>query len=75
MARFVLINLNKFKNKSIIEMCSGTGLVGVTLGKYTSLKKLTLTDLTDEVVGLIKNNCLKNEVDDKKFIAFRLLWD
>lgn len=47
MARFVLINLNRFKDKSVIEMCSGTGLAGVTLGKFTSSKKLTLTDLTD----------------------------
>lgn len=75
MARFVLINLNKFKDKNVIEMCSGTGLVGVTLGKYTSSKKIALTDLTDEVVGVIRNNCSKNEISEDRYIAFRLMWD
>ena len=72
LARYVVINSTFFKDKTVIELASGTGIAGIAVKKWTSAKHITLTDLSDEAVSNIRNNWKKNDLE--KPIAFRMHW-
>ena len=38
-------------------MGSGTGIVGISVLKWTEAKKIAMTDRTTEVVANLKKNC------------------
>ena len=72
LARFIILNSDQFKDKSILELASGTGLAGITLKKWTTAKHIAITDLSDEVIENIKNNFKRNDIE--KTIVFKMLW-
>ena len=75
LARYIVLNSSLFKDKSVLELASGTGIGGISIKKYTSASHITFTDLSDEVVGNIRSNCKKNGfVDVDKIIAIRMDW-
>lgn len=68
------MNTHKFKANNIIELPSGTGIVGITLHKWTEAKRIVLVDLKDEVVANIKNNFIKNKLQGK-YVAVKMQWN
>ena len=44
MSRYILKNLPTFEDKTVIELGSGTGIVGLTLIKYSGASKVVFTD-------------------------------
>lgn len=44
MGRYVVMHAEKFKNKSVLEMSSGTGLGGISVLKWTQASKVAMTD-------------------------------
>lgn len=72
LARFIVMHSQIFKDKSVIELASGTGLAGIALRKWSSASVITLTDMSDEVVTNIRNNAKKNGLE--KQLAFRMDW-
>lgn len=73
LARYIVINSNKFKNMSVLELASGTGIAGIAVSKWTSAKKVAMSDTTDEVVLNIKNNCIRNKLEN--FISIKMSWN
>ena len=72
-ARYVVINSASFAGKSVLEVASGVGLAGIAVRKWSSATSITLSDLSNEVVSNIRNNCSKNSSD--KIVAVRMNWD
>lgn len=62
LARFIILNSELFKGKVALELASGTGIAGITLQKWTSIKNVTMSDLSDEVVSNIRHNSKNNGV-------------
>ncbi|KAJ8722578.1 hypothetical protein PYW07_003758 [Mythimna separata] len=53
---WALCNQDKFENKTVLELGSGVGFTGITIGKLCNLKSLILTDCHDEVLKTISEN-------------------
>ena len=56
------------KNKDgikILDLCTGSGAIGVSLAKYIKDSKVTMTDISDMVLEIAKKNAIKNNVIDK----------
>ena len=72
LATFAKDNVTKFTQKSVLELGSGTGIVGIALAKHLFEKEATelgdpylLTDGFEKVVEMLSNNCRNNEVKIK----------
>ncbi|CAJ1940180.1 unnamed protein product [Cylindrotheca closterium] len=50
-----------FIDRSILELGSGTGLVGIAIAKLFQLKELILTDASESALELCRYNCALNE--------------
>ena len=60
LSRYIYYNRDQFKDKKILEVGSGTGIVGLALAKFTEAKEIILTDYQDEVLGLLNENINSN---------------
>ncbi|RLN56512.1 hypothetical protein BBJ29_006023 [Phytophthora kernoviae] len=65
-------NRAEFAGKSVIELGSGLGLVGI-LASYLTDKQVVITDGDDDTVKLLEANCKLNEVEDRVQCR-KLLW-
>lgn len=66
---WALCNKKLFSNKNVLELGSGVGFAGITIGKMCSVKSLLLTDCHDEVLQTISENIQINFTDFKQKIA------
>ena len=55
-ARYIYYNPDQFKGKVILELGSGTGIGGLAALKFTECSRVIMTDYTQEVLSLIKDN-------------------
>lgn len=55
-ARYIFYNQEEFKGKTILELGSGTGIGGLAALKFTQCSRVIMTDYTQEVLSLIKDN-------------------
>ncbi|KAK5577929.1 hypothetical protein RB653_002877 [Dictyostelium firmibasis] len=65
---FILSNQNLFINQKILELGSGTGLVGIILDFIKPLKKLILTDYSPKVLKNLKVNMELNNIEIEDLI-------
>ena len=56
MSRYILNNLENFEGKTVIELGSGTGIVGLTLLKYSDAARVYFTDYTERITDLLQKN-------------------
>ena len=63
-----VINLNK---KKILDMCTGSGCIAISLAKYIKDSEVTAVDISEKALTIAKLNAKKNEVD-VKFIKSNL---
>eukprot|EP01132_Coremiostelium_polycephalum_P002128 gene2128-2620_t len=65
---FILENNDLFQNKKILELGSGTGLIGIVLDFIKPLERVTLTDYSPQVLKNLKVNMIEQnniiDVDD-----------
>lgn len=56
-------NVIKFcNNKSVLDMCTGSGCIIVSIGRYASARKLTAVDISLEALDVARYNANFNEV-------------
>ena len=66
LADWVLNNKNIFENKTVLELGSGVGFTGITVGKLTNVKSLLLTDCHYDVLKTINKNIEINFPNTKR---------
>lgn len=61
-----VINIAKKTNsKKILDLCTGSGAIAVSLAKYISEAEITAIDISSKALMVAKKNAKINEVEDK----------
>lgn len=58
----------KIKAKKILDLCTGSGAIAISLAKYIENSQVTATDISEEALVIAERNAKNNKVD--KQIAF-----
>jgi len=53
------------RNKSVLDLCTGSGAIGVSIAKYTDKLKVTMSDISKNALKIAKKNAENNGVLDK----------
>ena len=65
----VLLLANKENKKSILDICTGSGCIGISLSYYLENAKVTMSDISKNAIEIAKKNAENNNLLDKvKFI-------
>lgn len=72
LSEYMYQDRGRFAGKSIIELGSGLGLIGI-LASYLTDKKVVITDGDDDTIDLLVANCKLNGVGDRVECR-KLLW-
>ena len=61
-----VINIAKKTNaKKILDLCSGSGAIAISLAKYIENSQITAVDISEEALRIAKLNAVNNNVEDK----------
>lgn len=55
----------KIKAKNILDMCTGSGAIAVSLAKYLDNVEITAVDISTKTLNVAKTNAKNNEVENK----------
>ncbi len=55
----------KFKNPIILDMCTGSGAIAVSLAKYINNAKVYAVDISQQALEIAKKNAIDNKVENK----------
>lgn len=55
----------KMKSRNILDLCTGSGAIAVSLAKYIDNSKLIAIDISSKALNVAKKNAKLNEVEDK----------
>ena len=61
-----VINIAKKNNaKKILDLCTGSGAIAVSLAKYLPQAEITAIDISNEALKIAKKNAISNNVENK----------
>ena len=61
-----VINIAKrIKNSKILDLCTGSGAIAVSLAKYLPESEITATDISNKALEVAKKNAKINEVENR----------
>ena len=64
----------KINAKKILDLCTGSGAIAVSLAKYIKNSEITAVDISDKALRIAKKNAIDNEVENQiTFIESDLL--
>lgn len=66
---------NKIGADKILDLCTGSGAIGISLAKYLPNSGLTLVDISKEAMQIAKKNASINEVEDQITFIYSNLFD
>lgn len=66
-----VIEKNNFSSPKILDLCTGSGCIGISLAKFISLSQCDLTDISDGAIKMALENAAINGVSDRTKV-FRL---
>lgn len=66
----VIANCNRNPEKSfeILDLCTGSGAIGVSLGKYIKNSNITCTDISESALKIANKNAKVNGVENIEFV-------
>ena len=71
-----VIEKNKFSSPKILDLCTGSGCVGISLAKFISDSGCDLTDISEGAMDIALKNAILNGVDTRtKVFALDVLKD
>ena len=57
--------VNKKNYKTMLDLCTGSGVIGISVAKQTNLHDVTLVDISPEALQVARKNVLLNKVENK----------
>lgn len=63
-----LAEMESLKSLKILDLCCGSGCIGITLCKKTKESQVTLVDISDEALGVAKKNVEKHKIENSAHI-------
>ena len=72
---FIIKKHKERKNLKILDLCSGSGCIAITLRKNLPNSSVFAIDVSDETIEIFKKNCILNSVDDIKIEKYDVLSD
>lgn len=55
----------KINSKKILDICTGSGAIGISLAKYIEKSEITATDISEDAIRVANKNAIMNNVEDK----------
>ena len=74
LSRYAVTHSSLFDNKTILELGTGCGLLGICLLLKTNCSKLTFSDYVDSVISNLKDNISLNIRTKDKYDILQLDW-
>ena len=62
LSRYLYFNNDEFKDKDLLDLGTGVGIVGITAMKYGKCKSVTLSDYKEDILNNAISNAKKNKV-------------
>ena len=59
------MSCNYHKEYSILDLCTGSGAIGIALAKNIKNAKVTMSDISEEALEVANKNIIKNQVKSK----------
>ena len=61
-----VLNILKHREKfKVLDLCTGSGAIGISIAKYHPKAKVTLLDISKKALEIARKNAISNEVDVK----------
>lgn len=61
--------INRNKLSKVLDMCTGSGILAISIAKYTDASKITAVDISEKALDVAEKNAISNDVNTKiKFI-------
>lgn len=60
-----VISLLREKKSDILDLCTGSGAIALSLAKYLPMSRVTAVDISENAISVSKENAVKLKVDDR----------
>lgn len=57
--------IEKYNLKNMLDICTGSGVVGISVSKNSSIESTILSDISEAAIEVTKQNILLNKVENK----------
>lgn len=72
---FAINSIKENRYKTALDMCTGSGIIGVLIAKHTGISEVTLCDISQEALQVARENIKLNGVENKCCIVASNMFD
>lgn len=67
--------INRYNLKKCLDMCTGSGVVGISVAKNSKIEKVDLVDVSKKALEVAKRNIQNNMADKKVLVKYSNLFE